>query len=102
MSHHWDRAAKNTDTASVTDPASPSSPSVRLTEFTQPTMTKAANTRYTPQFIGTVTLTKGIYRLGVRWWVLLSSVKKAMAAASCKRNFHPAVRPVFSCLRILA
>ena len=50
----------------VTPVASPSMPSVRLTAFTVPTMTKAAKTMYTTQGRGMVTLRKGINRLGVR------------------------------------
>ena len=51
---------KNAMTAAVTLEARPSMPSVRFTELTQPTMTKAAKTRYTIQFTVSVTLTKGM------------------------------------------
>ena len=51
---------KKSITTVVTLEARPSMPSVRFTELTQPTMTKAANTRYTIQLTVTVTLTKGM------------------------------------------
>ena len=51
---------KNAITTAVTLEARPSMPSVRFTELTQPTMTKAAKIRYTIQFTVSVTLMKGI------------------------------------------
>ena len=50
---------KNTITTKVTLVARPSIPSVRFTALTHPTMTKAANTRYSSQFTVIVALIKG-------------------------------------------
>ena len=51
----------------VTPVARPSTPSVRFTALTVPTMTKAANTIYTIQGIPTISMfRKGMYRSGVR------------------------------------
>ena len=56
---------KKAATGSVTLLDSPSMPSVMLTALTVPTMTKAANTRYTPQLSTIWVLKKGMYRLGL-------------------------------------
>ena len=66
-----------------------------LTALTVPTMTKAANTRYTPQLNTTYVLKKGIYRLGLSIPSYRIRHRNATAAASCKMNFWGAVRPVF-------
>ena len=57
--------AKNSATGSVTLEDRPSSPSVMLTAFTVPTMTKAAKIMYTTQFMTMWVLKKGIYKLGL-------------------------------------
>ena len=89
--------AKNTPTGTVTEEERPSTPSVMFTAFTVPTMTKAANTRYTTQGSTIWVWKKGIYRLGVSIPSYRIRVRNAMAAASCSRNFCPAVRPVLLC-----
>ena len=50
----------------VTPVARPSMPSVRFTELTQPTMTKAAKIIYTTHGSTRWVLKKGIYRLGTQ------------------------------------
>ena len=55
--------AKKMHTGIVVLAARPSTPSVRFTELTVPTMTKAAKMTYSGSEIGTVLFQNGMYRL---------------------------------------
>lgn len=86
---------KNRPTGTVTLLLSPSRPSVIFTALTVPTITKAANTRYTIHGSTMWVFQKGIYRLGLSIPSYRIRHRNATAAASCKINFCGAVRPVF-------
>ena len=58
-----DSTAKKMHTGIVVLAARPSTPSVRFTELTVPTMTKAAKMTYSGSEIGTVLFQNGMYRL---------------------------------------
>ena len=86
---------KNTITGSVTELLKPSTPSVRFTALTQPTMTNMAKKIYTMGCRSKRTLKNGMYR-----WVSMTperymAYKNTADTAICSMAFCKEVSPKF-------